>query len=192
MSKSKRPLSAIRWQRRRPWLRRMNLFLKDVIMKNSLSNLLITRSLTISVAESCTGGLIGHLITSTSGSSAYFMGGIISYSNQAKCDLLGVSPETLEKYGAVSDQTAKEMAAGVKERFKSDIGLSVTGIAGPDGGSIEKPVGTVFMGFLFDNEPCSIRYLFKGSREEIKHQTAETALENIKRYLNGDSFVPGI
>lgn len=161
-------------------------------MYYTLSELLISKSLTISVAESCTGGLIGHLITSIPGSSAYFLGGIISYSNQAKCDLLSVSPDTLEKYGAVSDQTAKEMAEGVKERFKSNIGISVTGIAGPDGGSIEKPVGTVFMGFIFDNEPISIKYLFKGSREEIKQQTAETALENITRYLNGDSFIPGI
>ncbi len=161
-------------------------------MKNRLSDLLISRSLTISTAESCTGGLIGHIITSAPGSSEYFMGGIISYSNQAKCDLLGVSPDTLEKFGAVSDQTAKEMAAGVKERFKSDIGLSVTGVAGPDGGSIEKPVGTVFIGFSFDNEPFSIKYLFRGNRSEIKQQTAETALENIRRYLNGDTFIPGI
>ena len=161
-------------------------------MKNTLSSLLITKSLTISVAESCTGGLIGHIITSAPGSSAYYMGGVISYSNQAKCDLLGVSPDTLEKYGAVSGQTAKEMAIGVKEKFKSDIGFSVTGIAGPDGGSIEKPVGTVFMGFVFDKDPIAIKYMFKESRDEIKQQTAETALENIKRYLNGDSFIPGI
>lgn len=162
-------------------------------MKNSLSDLLISKSLTISTAESCTGGLIGHMITSTPGSSAYFMGGIISYSNQAKSDLLGVSSDTLEKYGAVSDQTAREMAAGVKERFKSDIGFSVTGIAGPDGGTIEKPVGTVFMGFCFgDDVPCSVKYLFKGSREEVKQQTAETSLENIRRYLNDNSFIPGI
>ena len=161
-------------------------------MKNRLSDILILKSLTISTAESCTGGLIGHLITSIPGSSKYFMGGIISYSNQAKCNLLGVSPDTLEQYGAVSEQTAKEMAMGVKEKFRSDIGISVTGIAGPDGGSIEKPVGTVYMGFVFDNEPLAIKYIFKGNRSEIKQQTAETALENIRRYLNGDSFVPGI
>ncbi len=161
-------------------------------MKNSLGNLLTAKSLTIAVAESCTGGLIGHMITDIPGSSAYFLGGIISYSNQAKCDLLGVSPDTLKQYGAVSDQTAMQMATGVKVRFGSDIGLSVTGIAGPDGGTVEKPVGTVFMGFAFDREPVSIKYLFKGSRQEIKQQTAEIALENIRRHLNGDSFVPGI
>jgi len=161
-------------------------------MNNALSKLLITKSLTISIAESCTGGLIGHIITGAPGSSDYFLGGIISYSNQAKCDLLGVSRGTLEKYGAVSGQTAKEMAAGVKVRFKSDIGLSVTGIAGPDGGTVEKPVGTVFMGVSFDEEPVSIKYLFRGNRAEIKQQTAETALENVARHLNGDSFIPGI
>jgi nicotinamide-nucleotide amidase len=161
-------------------------------MENTLEKLLIQKSLTISVAESCTGGLIGHIITSVPGSSAYFMGGIISYSNQAKCDLLSVSPETIKLYGAVSGETAIEMAKGVKERFNTDIGLSVTGIAGPDGGNIEKPVGTVYMGLVFDKEPIAIRYLFKGDREQIKQQTAETAIENVRRYLDGDTFIPGI
>ena len=170
----------------------VNFKIERYSMKNALSDILISRSLTISVAESCTGGLIGHMITGNPGSSAYFLGGIISYSNQAKCNLLGVSPDTLKQYGAVSNQTATQMAAGVKERFGSDIGLSVTGIAGPDGGTVEKPVGTVFMGFAFDREPISIKYLFKGNRQEIKQQTAETALENIRRYLNGDPFIPGI
>ncbi|NLD37931.1 MAG: nicotinamide-nucleotide amidohydrolase family protein [Desulfatiglans sp.] len=162
-------------------------------MEKTLGNILIQKSLTIATAESCTGGLIGHMITSIPGSSAYFMGGIISYSNQAKCDLLGVSADTLKKYGAVSGETAREMAWGIRERFGTDIGLSVTGIAGPDGGTKEKPVGTVFMGFVFDKkEPVSIRYLFKGTREKIKQKTAETALENIRRYLDGDTFIPGI
>ncbi len=162
-------------------------------MENIIGTLLIRKSLTIAVAESCTGGLIGHMITSIPGSSAYFMGGIISYSNQAKCDLLGVSPHTLQQFGAVSGETAREMAKGVKERFITDMGLSVTGIAGPDGGSKEKPVGTVYMGFAFErNEPVSIRYLFKGDRLQIKQQTAETAIENIRRYLDGDTFIPGI
>lgn len=161
-------------------------------MEDIIGKLLIQKSLTIAVAESCTGGLIGHMITSVPGSSAYFMGGIISYSNQAKCDLLSVSPDTLKQHGAVSHETAREMAKGVRERFNTDIGLSVTGIAGPDGGTKEKPVGTVFIGLAFDKEILSIKYLFRGTREEIKQQTAETALENIRRYLNGDTFIPGI
>ena len=161
-------------------------------MADRLSNLLINKSLTISVAESCTGGLIGHIITSTPGSSAYFMGGVISYSNRAKCDMLGVAENTIITHGAVSAQAAKEMAGGVRERFKSDLGLSVTGIAGPDGGSSEKPVGTVYMGLADKNSLFSEKYLFRGTREEIKQKTAETALENVKRYLNGDPFIPGI
>ena len=161
-------------------------------MENTLGNLLINKSLTISTAESCTGGLIGHSITSASGSSSYFMGGIISYSNEAKVNLLNVSPDTLKQFGAVSAETAKEMALGVKAQFKTDIGISVTGIAGPDGGSDEKPVGTVFMGYSIFGELHSARYLFKGDRSRVKQQSAETALENVKRYLNGDPFIPGI
>ncbi|MBN1907598.1 MAG: CinA family protein [Deltaproteobacteria bacterium] len=161
-------------------------------MEDIIGKLLIQKSLTIAVAESCTGGLIGHMITSVPGSSAYFMGGIISYSNQAKSDLLSVSSDTLKQYGAVSHETAREMAKGVRERFNTDIGLSVTGVAGPDGGTKEKPVGTVFMGLAFDNKILSIKYLFRGTREEIKQLTAEAALENIRRYLNGDTFIPGI
>lgn len=161
-------------------------------MENTLGDLLISKSLTISVAESCTGGLIGHIITSTPGSSAYFLGGVISYSNSAKCDILGVAENTIIDYGGVSAQAAKEMAGGVRERFKSDLGFSVTGIAGPEGGSSEKPVGTVYMGFANKDLLLSEKYLFQGTREEIKQKTAETALENIKRYLNGDPFIPGI
>lgn len=161
-------------------------------MVDSLANILKERSLTISVAESCTGGLIGHTLTNEPGSSDYFLGGVISYSNQSKVDLLGVSSETIREHGAVSNQTAKEMASGVRQRFGTDIGLSVTGIAGPDGGTDEKPVGTVFMGLADANNLFSVKYLFSGNREEIKQKTAETALENIKRYLNGDSFLPGL
>lgn len=161
-------------------------------MNKNLSDLLTTKSLTLSVAESCTGGLIGHIITETPGSSACFMGGIISYSNRAKCEILGVAEETINRYGAVSDETAKEMAAGVRERFHTNIGLSVTGIAGPDGGSDEKPVGTVYIGYSDEKSLFSVRYLFKGNRAEIKQKTADTALENIRRYLNGDTFLPGV
>ena len=161
-------------------------------MEDPLAKLLLKKSLTISVAESCTGGLIGHIITGTPGSSVYFLGGVISYSNESKCDILGVSNETIIKYGAVSHEVAKEMAGGVKKRFKSDLGLSVTGIAGPEGGSADKPVGTVYMGFKDKNNLFSKRYLFPGDRGKIKQKTAETALENIKRYLNGDPFIPGI
>jgi nicotinamide-nucleotide amidase len=115
----------------------------DRTMEGVVGGMLKERGLTLSLAESCTGGLIGNLMTNVPGSSEYFMGGVVAYSNQAKKDLLGVSPETLDQYGAVSDQTVREMAACARERFRADLSLAVSGIAGPDGGSPEKPVGTV-------------------------------------------------
>src|SRR4030042_124420 len=102
-------------------------------MANELAAILIEKGLTISVAESCTGGLIGSLITDVPGSSRYFLGGIIAYSNRSKVEILNVSPKTIAEYGAVSDQTVREMAGGVKKLFNSYLGLAVTGIAGPDG-----------------------------------------------------------
>ena len=150
------------------------------------------RDLKISVAESCTGGLIGNLLTNVAGSSDYFQGGVVVYSNQSKVDLLDVSHDTIEKYGAVSDQTAREMAQGVKKRLNTDIGLAVTGIAGPDGGTREKPVGTVYIGLAAGNETFSGKYRFWGTREQVKLNTAIMALDWVRRYLNGDSFLPGI
>ena len=161
-------------------------------MEGVIGDILSERNLTISIAESCTGGLIGNLITNIPGSSHYFLGGIIAYSNQSKEDLLNVSSETIKKYGAVSDQTVQEMAEGVKKRFKSNMGLAVTGIAGPGGGSKEKPVGTVFIGLAVGNEIFSGKYSFHGTREQIKQKTAYTSLDFIRRYLNGDPFLPGI
>ena len=161
-------------------------------MEDIIGNILYERGLTISVAESCTGGFIGNLITNIPGSSRYFLGGVIAYSNQSKVDLLNVSFETIEKYGAVSDQTVREMAEGVRERFNSHMGLAVTGIAGPGGGSEEKPVGTVFIGLAVKNEAFSGRYSFRGTREQIKQKSAYTSLDCVRRYLNGDPLFPGI
>jgi len=118
----------------------------DQNMEGVVGNLLLEKNLSISVAESCTGGLIGHRLTSVPGSSSYFHGGVVVYSNQSKVDLLRVDPRTLETYGAVSERTVEEMARGVKDRIKTDLGLAVTGIAGPDGGTRQKPVGTVHVG----------------------------------------------
>jgi PncC family amidohydrolase len=146
-------------------------------MIDILGNMLIDRALTISTAESCTGGLLGNLITNVPGSSRYFVGGIIAYSNDSKVALLKVSLETITQYGAVSDQTVREMASGVQNLFNSDIGLAVTGIAGPDGGSIEKPVGTVFIGLALEGEIFSDKYFFQGTRAQIKQKTANSALE---------------
>ena len=160
-------------------------------MEDVLGEMLRERGQTVSVAESCTGGLIGNLMTNTPGSSTYFLGGVVVYSNQAKVDLLGVSQATLAKYGAVSDQTVREMAAGVRKRLKADMGLSVSGIAGPDGGTKEKPVGTVFIGLAVEEEIFSGKYRFWGTREQIKLNSSMMALDWVRRYLNGDSFLSG-
>lgn len=161
-------------------------------MESVIGQMLRDKRLTISVAESCTGGLIGNLLTNVPGSSFYFLGGVIAYSNQSKVDLLGVSSDTLEKYGAVSDQTVKEMAEGVRKRLNSDVGLAVTGIAGPDGGSREKPVGTVHIGLSASNEVFTRRYHFQGTREQVKQESSKMALDWVRRYLNGDPFLPGL
>jgi nicotinamide-nucleotide amidase len=161
-------------------------------MEDEIWSILTDRGLTISVAESCTGGLIGNLITDVPGSSRYFLGGIIAYCNQSKMEILNVSPKTIAEYGAVSDQTVREMAGNVKRVFKSDLGLAVTGIAGPDGGSREKPVGTVFIGLAVDDKIFAAGYHFHGTRGDIKQETANMALDYLRRYLNGNPFLPGI
>lgn len=148
-------------------------------ISEKLGQALIDQELTIATAESCTGGLLGHLLTSVSGSSAYYLGGVIAYSNAVKEAFLGVRHETLVAYGAVSEQTAKEMAAGTRERIGSDIGISTTGIAGPTGGTPEKPVGLVFIGISTAAKTVAYECHFKGSRVEIKEETARTLLNKI-------------
>jgi nicotinamide-nucleotide amidase len=161
-------------------------------MEEVIGRAIMNKGLTISVAESCTGGLIGHRLTNVPGSSTYFQGGVVVYSNQSKIDLLQVNPETLEMHGAVSDETVREMALGVKNRLKTDLGLAVTGVAGPDGGSKEKPVGTVYVGLAVRNGVFSGKYRFWGDREQIKLNTSMMALDWVRRYLNESPFLPGI
>ena len=117
---------------------------------------------------------------------------MIAYSNASKTSLLGVSSETLETHGAVSDPTVQEMAKGVRERLDSDIGLSVSGIAGPEGGTIEKPVGTVHIGLAANDKVLSGKYRFQGTREEIKLNAAMMTLDWARRYLHEDPFLSGI
>jgi nicotinamide-nucleotide amidase len=157
-----------------------------------IGKMLADRGLTISVAESCTGGLIGSIITDVPGSSRYFLGGIIAYSNQSKMEILNVSPRTIAEHGTVSGQTVQEMAGGIKRLFNSHLGLAVTGIAGPEGGSREKPVGTVFIGLAAEDRIFTTGYRFHGTRGEIKQETARMALDYLRRYLNDDTFLPGI
>lgn len=161
-------------------------------MAEVLGRMLRLRGLSLAVAESCTGGLIGSLLTDVPGSSGYFMGGVVVYSNQAKEDLIGVRGRTIAEYGAVSDHTAREMAEGVRGRFGTDLGLAVTGIAGPDGGSVEKPVGTVYLGLAAEGETLAGGYRFHGSRRKVKQNTAMMAMDWVRRYLRGDPFLPGL
>lgn len=138
---------------------------------------------TISVAESCTGGLLSHVLTGVSGSSGYFIGGVVAYSNRIKEAILGVRSDTLELYGAVSTQTAHEMADGIRTRFKTDIGLSTTGIAGPTGGTPEKPVGLVWIGISRKNVTRTVECHFDGDREQIKYYTVQKLLSTVLSYL---------
>jgi nicotinamide-nucleotide amidase len=161
-------------------------------MEMIIGEMLTQKDLTLSVAESCTGGLIGSLLTNVPGSSKYYQGGVVVYSNESKVNLLKVKPETLDRYGAVSDQTVREMAAGVRECFQTDIGLAVTGIAGPGGGSREKPVGTVHIGLSTNKFDRALKYRFWITREQIKRHTAMMAMDWVRRYLNGDPFLPGL
>ncbi len=149
-----------------------------------LVQLLNQKNMTLSTAESCTGGLLAKLITDISGSSQIFPGGVVSYSNTMKIKWLGVSEETLKKYGAVSEETVREMLKGICEATGSNLALAVSGIAGPTGGTSEKPVGTVIIGQLIGHNIQIDRYLFRGNREEIREQTAMAAFQKLLDRLN--------
>jgi len=149
----------------------------DEELLTKVSVLLKDKKLTIATAESCTGGLIAHTITNFSGSSEYFLRGIVSYSNKAKVDLLNVSEESLKQYGAVSKQVAREMVEGIKNNSNVDIGISTTGIAGPTGGTKEKPVGLVYIGVAINDKTIIKKFEFKGNRLENKENTCNAALK---------------
>jgi len=156
-------------------------------LEEQIGTLLRKHRKSISIAESCTGGFISHRITNVPGSSNYYHCGVIAYSNQSKIDILHVSPETLKKFGAVSRQTAIEMAQGIKQVSGSDLALAVTGIAGPGGGTPKKPVGLVYICLASDESVVCKEFKFKGKREEIKFQASEAALEMIKKYFQAMS-----
>jgi nicotinamide-nucleotide amidase len=158
----------------------------DEGMEETVGRLLRERGLTLAVAESCTGGLIGSRITDVAGSSAYFLLGVIAYSNEAKQELLGVRAETIAAHGAVSTQTAAEMAEGVRRAAGAALGVATTGIAGPGGGSPEKPVGTVCVGLAWEGGAWSRRFdLGAREREWVKGMTAQIALDRLRRWLLG-------
>lgn len=154
-------------------------------LEEEIGELLRAKHLTLATAESCTGGLLGHLITNVPGSSDYFLGGVITYSNGAKENLLGVQHETLEEHGAVSEQVAQEMARGAKNLFHSDLSLATTGIAGPGSGTKGKPVGLVYIALAAPNKELCERHIWQGDRLENKRHSAERTLELLKEYLEG-------
>ncbi len=154
--------------------------LAEAVLKGGLAE-----AMTIAVAESCTGGLLSSMITDVPGSSGYFLGAVVAYADETKKKLLGVNPSSLKRYGAVSAHVAAEMARGVSERLSSDIGLSITGIAGPGGGSVKKPVGTVYIGISVDGRSFAKGFRFKGTRRSIKKQSATSALNALSEFLEG-------
>lgn len=145
-------------------------------LEQVVAEILLQKKLTLALAESCTGGLIGHRLTNVSGSSGFLDRGYVVYSNQAKMDELGVKQSTLEEFGAVSEQTAREMAEGARRAAKTDLGLAVTGIAGPTGGTDSKPVGLVYISLASNGDTIVQRHLWKGTREQIKNRAALMAL----------------
>jgi nicotinamide-nucleotide amidase len=157
----------------------------EVELEAVVGKLLSDRKLTISVAESCTGGYISHRITNISGSSSYFNRGVVSYSNESKIDLLHVPEEMIRKFGAVSEEVARAMAEGIRKISSSDIGIAVTGIAGPTGGTPEKPVGLVYIG-LNDRDGTVVKsYMFPDERLRFKDRTSQAALELVRRRILG-------
>ena len=137
----------------------------------------------LAVTESSTGGLLGHLITNVPGSSTYFKGGVIAYANEVKADVLGVSSQTLDTFGAVSKETVIEMARGVRRILDSDIGVAISGIAGPGGGTDEKPVGTTVIGMSALEKETSKLFVFTGDRLDIKTQAARAAMQLVIDFL---------
>jgi competence/damage-inducible protein CinA-like protein len=152
-----------------------------------VGRMLLERQLTLAVAESCTGGLLGHRLTSVPGSSAYFERGVLAYSNRAKEELLGVPESILRAHGTVSGPCAEAMARGVATLAGAPCALAVTGIAGPDGGTPTKPVGTVFVGLAVRGETLARRFYFSGDRAAVKWQSTQAALDMLRRSLGGQS-----
>ena len=161
----------------------------EINQPRKIGELLKSKGLWLATAESCTGGLLGHLITAMAGSSDYYLGGFITYSNETKERWLGVAHSTLMQFGAVSKETVQEMARGVRnalgEKIQPEkiIGISISGIAGPGGGSPEKPVGTVWIGVSGADGEEAVKFHFQGDRGEVKTQSAEKAMELLIGYL---------
>jgi len=154
-------------------------------LEEEIGNLLRRKGLTLGVVESATGGLISHRITNVPGSSDYYKGSVTAYSNETKIKVVGVRGGIIERYGAVSNRVAEEMAKGGRKLLAVDICLADTGIAGPSGATPGKPVGLFYMGLSHKGETCSRRHEFQGDREQNKRSAAEAALSWLRDYLKG-------
>ena len=157
--------------------------MKERLLEEEVGDLLRKHGLKIGVAESATGGLISHRITDIPGSSEYFEGSVISYSNKAKTSLLNVKDSTLRNYGAVSSETSKEMAKGIRSLMNVEVGLSSTGFAGPGGGTSDKPVGLIYVGLAIKDALISRKRVFHGNRDENKKSFSDSALSILKEHL---------
>lgn len=157
--------------------------MNEIALERVVGKLLRGRGWRLAVAESCTGGLIGHRITNIPGSSTYYMGSVTAYAYEAKVRLLNVKWRTLEKFGAVSEEVALEMALGVRRALAADVGVSVTGIAGPGGGTPDKPIGLTWVGLSTPSDHLARCYTWDGDRLNNKEQSAESALQLLYDYL---------
>lgn len=155
-------------------------------LERIVGELLIQKKLTISLAESCSGGLVSHRLTNIPGISSSYLLGVVSYSNQAKSQLLKVPPDLIKDKGAVSPEVARKMARGVRAIAGADLSLGITGIAGPTGGTPQKPVGLVYIALNTEEGEICQRYLFSGDRETIKWKTSQAALDLLRQYLLGE------
>lgn len=158
----------------------------EISLEIIVGELLRQQAFTLAAAESCTGGLLSHRLTNVPGSSTYFMGGIVSYSNEAKISLLNVKKDTLENYGAVSRETAIEMARGIRFILDADVGVALTGIAGPGGGSPDKPVGLTWIGLSMPQGDDAWQFVWTGNRLENKESSVDQALKILVKTLSDD------
>ena len=158
----------------------------DLRLEELAGELLARRGSTVAVAESCTGGLLGDMLTDVPGSSTYFLGGVIAYHDDLKIGLLGVPPAVITEHGAVSEECALLMARGIRSATGADFGISITGIAGPTGGTPAKPVGTVFVGLAGRDVERVEHFKWDGDRRENKRRSAQAALQMLVGYLSGD------
>jgi len=155
-------------------------------MESVVGSLLKRKGLTLSLAESCTGGLLSHRVTNVPGSSDYYFGGVVSYSNEVKCSLLGVPEKLIREKGAVSEEVAKQMAKGARKVGKAHLGIGITGIAGPGGGTSDKPVGLVYIALSSKKEEVCEKFMFSGGREMIKWRASQSALNMLRKYLTNN------